>query len=148
MCSPGRRTGSGALTRSRCSTPPVSRSRTSPSVRRSTSAGGRVRSMRRWSASEAGCRAPLLLALLLRGGRAMPAVLLLLAFLRLLVRRRAVIRRGRQWPAIGERHVVEVIGFAGLPIRADVRDHCHPIGRADQGDELSLAGGMADAAGI
>src|SRR4051794_26114336 len=137
MCSPGGRTGSAALRRSRCSTPPASRSRTWRSVRRSTSAGGRARSMPRASASETGCRAPLLLAFLLRGGGAMAAVLLL-ALLRLLVGRRAVVRRGRQRPALGERHVVEVVGLAG-PIRAHVRDHGHLIDCADQGHELSLA---------
>src|SRR3954466_6837197 len=104
--------------RSRCSTPPGSRSRIWRSARRSTSVGERATSTRRSSASEArDRRAPLLLALLLLRGRGpLLRVLLLLALPRLLLRR----RRWRR--ALGEDDVVEVVGLSGA-VRPHVHDH-------------------------
>src|SRR4051812_11436374 len=143
MCSQGAQTGFAALTRSRCSTRPASRSRTLRSARPCTSAGGRGKSMLRSSASKADrcvllC---LLLVALLRGGGAMPVMLFLLLALLRLLGGRTVVRR--QWPAVGERHVVQVVGLAGLSVRAHVRNHSDPVGRTDQGHELSLARGIA-----
>src|SRR3954451_15700993 len=143
MCSQGAQTGFAPLTRSRSSTQPASRSRTSRSARRSTSAGGREMSTLRSSPSEVDPCALLclLLVALLRGGGAMPVMLFLLLALLRLLGGRTVVRR--QWPAVGERHVVQVVGLASLPVRAHVRNHGDPVGRTDQGHELSLARGIA-----
>src|SRR4051812_16405939 len=106
------------------------------------SAGARVRSKRRWSASERKRRCPplvlLLLALALLGGGG--ALVLLLAFLRLPDRR----RRGL-WGAVSQQDVVKVIDLA-CHVRTDVRHHRDPVAAGDQALELGLACREAGAA--